>query len=124
MPAARIGKFPDDIAQVVDAAKLGMGRRGMIQRGEGAPVPHKTAPVVTPVDKKSDDLACVVDAVCKSEACGGQGIIEGGKAAAAQQEAVPAATRVEEIADDQPRVVDALCNSVNSFTGGRGIIDR
>src|SRR5437764_6731032 len=85
MLAAGISIIPDDIARVVDAAKLGAkGPRGNIQRGEDFAAQQK-AVLARGVAVGSDNLALVVDAACNG-ATGGRGIVEGDEAATAQQE--------------------------------------
>ena len=70
---------------------------------------------------KADDLARIVDAVCK-RAVGGRGIIERGEVATAVTQKAMAAAGIVVMSDDLAHVVDVECQR-GPGAGGR-IIER
>jgi hypothetical protein len=114
-----VGVVPDDLAEIVDPGRNGVGARWIIEGGEGAAVIEEAVRVAAGVGVTPDDLAEVVDGKCLG-AIGPQRIVEGGVVAVVDESVVHASDEI--IPDDQSRVVDAVGEGATRTR--QGIIER
>jgi hypothetical protein len=103
------GVNPDNLPEIIDAERLVAGGRWIIDGRVGAAAIEKAVRAeAANVHVTSDDLACVVDAVCEGAIRACEGIVERDVGAAVIEEPVVRGA-VAVRPGDLERIVDAVC---------------